>query len=168
MPPFDAVDWRSIDLTGDDHRPLRERVQRRGRGRPPGLGLPAVARPGFLEELGVGGTRRVLDAVAGAGVPHLVHMSSVGAYSPSATTSRSTRLADRRGARPRRTAGTRSTAERLLDSHEQRAPGRLVTRLRPGIVGQRSAGSALLRYAVPGWSRPASSGTCRCCPWTAG
>ena len=36
----------------------------------------------YLEELGVGGTRRVLEAVTAASVPHLVHMSSLGAYSP--------------------------------------------------------------------------------------
>src|SRR3954452_2695953 len=35
-----------------------------------------------LEALGVGGTRRVLDAAAATGVAHVVHMSSVGAYSP--------------------------------------------------------------------------------------
>jgi UDP-glucose 4-epimerase len=36
-----------------------------------------------LWEVNVGGTARVIDAVARAGVPALVHASSVGAYSPS-------------------------------------------------------------------------------------
>jgi nucleoside-diphosphate-sugar epimerase len=44
----------------------------------------------------------------------------------------------------------KAAAERLLDGVEARHPGLVVTRLRPGIIGQRSAGSALLRYGVPG------------------
>jgi nucleoside-diphosphate-sugar epimerase len=38
----------------------------------------------------------------------------------------------------------------MLDAHEAAGHGTLVTRLRPGIIGQRRAGSALLRYGVPG------------------
>jgi nucleoside-diphosphate-sugar epimerase len=49
----------------------------------------------------------------------------------------------------------KAAAERLLDEHERRHPDRIVTRLRPGIIGQGAAGSALLRYglpaAVPAW-----------------
>ena len=44
----------------------------------------------------------------------------------------------------------KAAAERLLDEFEQTTPAVTVTRLRPGIVGRRSSGSALLRYAVPG------------------
>ena len=45
-------------------------------------GFQPSHRPDLLRELGVGGTERVAAAVAAVGVPHLVHMSSVGAYSP--------------------------------------------------------------------------------------
>ena len=42
----------------------------------------------------------------------------------------------------------RVAAARLLDRLETDAPEVVVTRMRPGIVGQRNAGSALLRYAL--------------------
>jgi nucleoside-diphosphate-sugar epimerase len=43
----------------------------------------------------------------------------------------------------------KAAAERLFDRLEKEATGTVVTRIRPGIVGQRNAGSALLRYALP-------------------
>jgi nucleoside-diphosphate-sugar epimerase len=103
----------------------------------------------YLEELGVGGTRRVLEAVTRAGVPHLVHMSSMGAYSPK----RDDRPVDESwptgGVLSSPYSRHKAAAERLLDAHERAGHETVVSRLRPGIVGQRSAGSALLRYGVP-------------------
>jgi nucleoside-diphosphate-sugar epimerase len=45
----------------------------------------------------------------------------------------------------------KAAAERLLDRYQAEHPdgAMTITRLRPGIVGQRRAGSALLRYGVP-------------------
>ena len=127
--------------------PRRLRWGRRGRA--PRLGVPAVPSGDYLAELGVGGTGRVLDAVTDAGVPHLVHMSSVGAYSPK----RDDSPVDETG-RPTACRSMYSrhkvAAERLLDLLEGDAPETVVARIRPGIVGQRNAGSALLRYG----SRP--------------
>ena len=53
-------------------------------------------------------------------------------------------------------------AERLLDDYEQTSPsaGRTaVARLRPGLILQRAAGSALLRYGTPAWFPSAVLGT---------
>jgi UDP-glucose 4-epimerase len=104
----------------------------------------------YLDELGVGGTRRVLQAVRDTGVAHLVHMSSVGAYSAK----RDDRPVDEtwptRGIPTSPYSQHKAAAERLLDAFEREGHDTLVTRLRPGIIGQRSAGSALLRYGVPG------------------
>lgn len=103
---------------------------------------------GYLEKLGVTGTRRVIEAAATSGVPHLVHMSSVGAYSAK----RNDRPVDESwptdGIASSWYSRSKAKAERLLDAHE-RAHGTLVTRMRPGIIGQMSAGSSLLRYALP-------------------
>jgi UDP-glucose 4-epimerase len=149
--PFDAVQWRSVDLTdaaaaGDLAQAFTgaDAVVHLAWGFQPSHDLA------YLEELGVGGTRRVLEAVAAADVPHLVHMSSIGAYSP--------KQDDEPVDETWRTGGVpsspysrhKSRAERLLDAHQSAYPGRVLTRLRPGVVGQRRAGSALLRYAVPG------------------
>ncbi|MCW2849060.1 MAG: NAD-dependent epimerase/dehydratase [Marmoricola sp.] len=103
-----------------------------------------------LGELGIGGTRRVLEAVRDTGVSHLVHLSSVGAYSPK----RDDRPVDESwptdGVPTSPYSQHKAAAERHLDTFERDVPGTLVTRLRPGIIGQRSAGSALLRYGLPG------------------
>ncbi|MGI8900732.1 MAG: NAD-dependent epimerase/dehydratase family protein [Nocardioides sp.] len=148
--PFDAVEWQSVDLTDDEASATlattfagADAVVHLAWGFQPSHDL------GFLERLGVGGTRRVIDAVASTGVPHLVHMSSVGAYSP--------RRDDEPVDESWPTGGVPSSpysrhkvaAERLLDELERARPTTVVTRLRPGIVGQGSAGSALLRYALP-------------------
>ena len=103
----------------------------------------------YLEELGVGGTRRVLEAVTAAGVPHLVHMSSVGTYSPKRDDEPVDESWPTEGVPSARYSVHKAAAERLLDRHEEAGHGTLVSRMRPGIVGQRSAGSALLRYGLP-------------------
>lgn len=100
-----------------------------------------------LERLGVGGTRRVLRAAASAGVPHLVHMSSLGAYSPRADDEPVAESWPTGGVRTSPYSRHKAAAERLLDEAE--GGPTLLTRLRPGIIGQRAAGSALLRYGVP-------------------
>jgi UDP-glucose 4-epimerase len=145
-----AVEWIGADLTDDACLPDLERAF---------TGADAVVhlawgfQPShdlhYLEELGVGGTRRVLASVSAAGVPHLVHMSSIGAYSPKHDDTPVEESWPTDGVPTSRYSVHKATAERLLDAHEESAGAALVTRLRPGIVGQRAAGSALLRYGVP-------------------
>jgi nucleoside-diphosphate-sugar epimerase len=103
-----------------------------------------------LYRLDVGGTTAVLHAASAAGVPHLVHVSSIGAYSRA------------RDGRPVgedwATGGTpqlpysrhKSAVERMLDGHEAQ-PGHVpkVARVRPSLMGQAVAGGALDRYVLP-------------------
>ncbi len=143
-----GVTWRSIDLADDR---AGTRLVEALTGADAVVHLAWLFQPShrldLLETVGVGGTRRVADAVQAAGVRHLVHLSSVGAYSP--------RSDDRPVPESYPTDGVPTSpysrhkvaAERLLDAVDV---GTVVTRLRPGIVGQRAAGSALLRYGVPG------------------
>ncbi|MDO0924158.1 NAD-dependent epimerase/dehydratase family protein [Streptomyces sp. TG1A-8] len=145
-----GVDWRSVDLSTEA---CQDALAEAFTGADAVVHLAWGFQPShdlaYLAELGIGGTRRVLRAVTETGVPHLVHMSSVGAYSPK----RDDRPVDESwptgGVRSSRYSRHKSAAERLLDRHEASGAGTLVTRLRPGIVGQRAAGSALLRYGVP-------------------
>ena len=149
-PPFDAAEWRSVDLTRSGSV---ADLQQAFRGADAVVhlawGFQPTHDPDYLEELGVGGTRRVLDAVAAVDVPHLVHMSSVGAYSPKRDDQPVDESWPTGGVPSSPYSRHKSAAERLLDAHEAAHPHRLVSRLRPGIVGQRNAGSALLRYALP-------------------
>lgn len=150
--PYDAVTWTALDLAGTGAEPAMRAVVR---------GADAVVHlawgfqpshdPAYLDRLGIDGTRAVLGAVHAEGVPHLVHMSSVGAYSPGPDTSPGV---DEQWP----TAGVDSlaysrekvAAERILDAHERLHPdGPAIARLRPGLIVARDAGSALLRYGVP-------------------
>jgi len=91
----------------------------------------------------------VLTALAGTGVPHLVHMSSIGAYCAKHDDRPVDESWPTGGVRSSRYSVHKAAAEELLDDFEKAGHATVVTRMRPGIVGQRSAGSALLRYGVP-------------------
>jgi UDP-glucose 4-epimerase len=145
------VEWRAVDLTEESAIPV---LVEAFRGADAVVHLAWGFQPShdlaYLEQLGVGGTRRVLDAVLEAGVPQVVHMSSMGAYSPKSDDSPVDESWPTGGVPTSRYSRHKAAAERLLDEHEAAGHPTVITRLRPGIVGQRAAGSALLRYAVPG------------------
>jgi UDP-glucose 4-epimerase len=144
--------WVAVDLTDDACLPtLRETFAGADAVVHLAWGFQPSHDLGYLEELGVGGTRRVLEAVTAAGVPHLVHLSSMGAYAPKEDDEPVDESWPTTGVPTSPYSRHKAAAERLLDEHEASGATTLVTRIRPGIVGQRSAGSALLRYGVPGW-----------------
>jgi nucleoside-diphosphate-sugar epimerase len=146
----DGVEWHPLDLTEDACLPHLERAFA---GADAVIHLAWGFQPShdeaYLRELGVGGTRRVVTAATRAGVPHLVHQSSMGAYSPRSDDRPVDETWPTQGVSSSRYSRHKAAAERLLDEHESRGAGPLVTRTRPGIIGQRSAGSALLRYGLP-------------------
>ena len=144
-----GVEWHRVDLTRDEDVPaLRAAVRGSDAVVHLAWGFQPSHRLDHLEELGVGGTRRVIDAVTETGVPHLAHMSSLGAYSPKVDERPVGEDYPTRGVRSSPYSRHKAAAERLLDEVERRG-GLTVSRMRPGIIGQRSAGSALLRYGVP-------------------
>jgi len=144
-----GVEWRSVDLTRDGPD-LADAV----RGAAAVVHLAWAFQPSHrvdhLERLGVGGTRRVVEAVTAEHVPHLVHMSSVGVYSPRTGPEPVNESYPRDGVATSPYSRHKVAAERLLDDFEACGPTTTVTRVRPGIIGHRAAGSALLRYALPG------------------
>lgn len=142
------MQWTTVDLTRDDQA-LHEVFRGADAVVHLAWGFQPSHREDYLEELGVGGTRRVIEAATAAGVRHLVHMSSVGAYSPKRDDQPVDETWPTGGVRTSIYSRHKSAAERLLDQLEQGGSELVVTRMRPGIVGQRSAGSALLRYGLP-------------------
>jgi nucleoside-diphosphate-sugar epimerase len=142
--------WESIDLSSRDcEHQLRQVLG----GADAVVHLAWAFQPShqvhYLEAVGVGGTQRVLEACTSTGGGQVVHMSSVGAYSPKRGADPVTEDWPVDGVPSSSYSRHKAAAERLLDSLEQSAHGTAVARLRPGIIGQRSAGSALLRYALP-------------------
>jgi nucleoside-diphosphate-sugar epimerase len=150
-PYRDEVEWASVDLTKDSSTAtLRDRFEGADAVVHLAWGFQPSHDLAYLRELGVGGTRRVVEAVEAAGVPHLVHQSSLGAYSPKRTHTPVDETWPTDGIPTSRYSRHKAAAERILDSYEASGADTVVTRMRPGIIGQRSAGSALLRYGVPG------------------
>jgi nucleoside-diphosphate-sugar epimerase len=146
----DAARWVSADLTDDGCRAaLRDAFDGADAVVHLAWGFQPSHDLGYLEELGVGGTRRVLSAVVDTQVPHLVHMSSVGAYSPKRDSTPVDESWPTEGVPTSPYSRHKAAAERLLDAHEAAGHRTVVARMRPGIVGQRTAGSALLRYGIP-------------------
>jgi UDP-glucose 4-epimerase len=149
-PSGGRVSWVSADLTDPDYQPLLDATFR---GANAVVHLAWGFQPShdldYLAELGIGGTSRVLAAVAASSVPHLVHMSSVGAYSPKRNNLPVDETYPTHGIPSSPYSQHKAQAERLLDAFAQEHPDVTLTRMRPGIIGQRSAGSALLRYALP-------------------
>ena len=150
-PPYEGVEWVSADLAD---------VDAMAKLAPLMVGADAVVhlawgfQPSrdvdYLRRLDVGGSAAVLEAARKAGVDHLVHMSSLGAYSPRADDVPVDESWPTGGIGSLAYSIHKVNVERALDAHERAHPsGPLVTRLRPGVVMQRDAGSALLRYAVP-------------------
>ncbi len=157
--PYRGVDWHAIDISAAD---AAGRLTKIFRGADHVVNLAWAFQPGrnveYLRAVGVGGLEAVLDAARAAGVPQLVHMSSVGAYSKS-----------RRGVQVDENWPTdgiaslpysvqKAEAERVLDRHESSGAAPACCRLRPGLIMQRDAGSGLLRYGVPGWLPSAALG----------
>jgi nucleoside-diphosphate-sugar epimerase len=98
----------------------------------------------------VGGSRRVFEAAAGAGVPALVHASSVGAYSPGPKD----RLVDESwptdGIPTSFYSRDKAEAERILDRVEAEHPQMRVVRLRPALIFKAEAASGIRRlFAGP-------------------
>ena len=95
----------------------------------------------------------MLAAAREAAVPHLVHLSSVGTYRAGPTgPDGKQRVAETwptDGIPTSVYSRQKAAAERLLDRAELDRTGPVITRLRPGLVLQRAAGSSLLRYGAP-------------------
>jgi len=144
------VRWVALDLASDDaERVLAEAFE----GHDAVVHLAWGFQPGRddarLRATAVDGTINVARAAVRAGVPHLVHASSVGAYAPRTSLDPVDESYPTTGVPGSAYSRDKADVERILDGLEQEHPGLAVARLRPGLVGQGDAGSALLRYALP-------------------
>jgi UDP-glucose 4-epimerase len=139
------VTWASADVVSDD-------LVSHFRGADVVVHLAWVIqpshRPDVLHAVNVVGTDRVLQAVAGAGVPALVYASSIGAYSPGPKDSPVDESWPAEGIETSFYARHKAAVERLIDRFEaEHAPVRVV-RLRKALVFKREAGSGIRRLFV--------------------
>lgn len=151
--PYSAATWCALDLADPGaERALADVVDGADAVVHLAWGFQPSHDVGYLERVGVDGTRAVVRAAHRAGVPHLVHMSSLGAYSPGPDGSRVDESWPTDGIATLAYSRQKVAAERILDGHERDHLDRpAVARMRPGLIVQRDSGSALLRYGVPAY-----------------
>jgi nucleoside-diphosphate-sugar epimerase len=113
-------------------------------------GLQPMHNRGHLRRVDLGGTLAVLGAVRRERVPHLLFGSSVGTYAPRTDDDPVSERWPTTGIPASVYSRHKAFAERVLDRAEEEAgSGLRVARIRPSLVGQRPAGSAMLRLGFP-------------------
>ena len=112
--------------------------------------LAWAIQPGRDEEVmaatNVDGSHRVFQAASDAGVAHLVHASSVGAYSPGPKDRPVDESWPTDGVPGSTYSGQKAAVEHALDALERSPGAPVVTRMRPGLIFQQDAGSEVARY----------------------
>ncbi|OLR92958.1 NAD-dependent epimerase/dehydratase family protein [Actinokineospora bangkokensis] len=146
---YDAATWHSIDLTTPAAPDSLREVF---------AGADAVVHAGWaiqpshdrerLRAVNVLGSRAVLEGVQGAGVPHLVYLSSVGAYAPRTSLDPVDESWPATGLRTSSYSEDKAAVEAMLDRFEAANGATGVTRLRPALILQRDAAAEIQRYFI--------------------
>jgi UDP-glucose 4-epimerase len=144
--------WLSADIARDDLRPHFA-------GADAVINLAWLIQPSRddseLELVNVTGSRRVFEAAADAGVPALVHASSIGVYSQGPKDRRVDESWPRDGVPTSFYSRHKAAAERALDEVEAANPRLRAVRLRPALIFKREAGPEIRRLfagpLVPAW-----------------
>jgi nucleoside-diphosphate-sugar epimerase len=139
--------WVAADVARDNMRALFE-------GADAVIHLAWLIQPSRdeaeLERVNVHGSRRVFEAAAQAGVPALVHASSVGVYSPGPKDRAVDESWPTNGIQTLFYSRHKVAAERALDAIGAEYPGMRIVRLRPGLIFKREAGPEIRRlFAGP-------------------
>ncbi|HZC74895.1 MAG TPA: NAD-dependent epimerase/dehydratase family protein [Gaiellaceae bacterium] len=140
---FAKTEWRTADVELDDLTPIF-------RGADCVVHLAWAIQPSHelaaLRRTNVMGSERVFRAVADAGVPALVHASSVGAYSPGPKERPVDESWPTDGTPTSFYARHKAEVERLLDRFQLEQAETRVARLRPGLIFKRSSAEEQRRY----------------------
>lgn len=144
---LEGADFVRADITSDD-------LTRVFAGAGAVVHLAWLIQPGRDESVtrrvNVDGSRRVFQAVVAAGVPALVHASSVGAYSRGPKDRRVDEGWPTHGIPTSFYSRHKAEVERLLDRLEAEHPALRVVRMRPGLIFKREAATEIRRlFAGP-------------------
>ena len=145
--PFPKVEWRAADVTRHDLVPLLRTVDAV-------VHLVWVVQPNHdeaaLHRVNVGGSLRVFQAVADAGVATLVHASAFGAYSPGPKERAVDESWPTHGIPRSWYSRQKAYVERALDAFALAHPGIRVVRFRSALVLKREAAAQAHRlYGGP-------------------
>jgi UDP-glucose 4-epimerase len=145
--PYSGVSWYLTDLgTADSEEVLAEFLE----------GVDAVVhlawalipdrRPDLLQAVNIEGTRRVLAAAGAAGVPHVVHMSSIGTYAAGPQVHPVGEDWPISGIPSSQYSRLKADCERLVAHFAVTHPEATVSVTRPTLVLQPDAASEIGRY----------------------
>lgn len=147
--PYGAAAWHAMDLSEPAVGPRLAEVF---------AGADAVVHAAwaiqpsrdreYLRRVNVTGSGVVMDAVAAAGVPQLVQLSSVGAYTARESGDPVAEDWPVDGVPSSSYSQDKAAVETMLDHFEAAHPEVAVTRLRPALVLQRRSASEQQRYFV--------------------
>lgn len=150
--PYDAVQWETLDIADDGAQATLTRIlENTDCVVNLAWGFQPARNISYLDRVGIGGTQAVLAAARSAQVTHLIQMSSVGAYSPARRGIPVDEDWPTGGVPTSAYSREKAAVESILADHVKTDEAPLVCALRPGLIMQRSVGSALLRYALPAW-----------------
>ncbi|MGW6443122.1 NAD-dependent epimerase/dehydratase family protein [Lentzea sp. NPDC055074] len=143
-PPFRGVRWTPVEIG----RAGAEEVLRTAfEGADAVVHLAWLIQPARderrLYRTNVAGSAQVFGAAVKAGVPHLVHMSSVGAYSPGSKDRRVDESWPVDGVTTSLYSRHKAAVEHMLNKFESDL---LISRPRPGLILQSGAGSEIHDY----------------------
>ncbi len=149
--PYRAAEWATADIAATEPDDVVvDRLAETVRGADAVVHLAWLIQPNRQRELlrrsNVDGTRRVADAVARAGVPHLVVASSVGAYSPVDDDTPRREDWPTAGIATSHYSVDKAAQERVLDRFEREHPDVTVARLRTALMFQADAAQEIARY----------------------
>ncbi|HEY0636875.1 MAG TPA: NAD-dependent epimerase/dehydratase family protein [Pseudonocardiaceae bacterium] len=143
--PYAAATWHGIDVSEPDSE---DRLVAALRGADAVVHAAWLIQPAhdqnLLRRTNIEGTARIARAVVAAGVPHLVYLSSVGAYAAASKERRVDESWPTDGVPSSVYSRHKAAVEHLLD----RLEGPVVTRLRPGLIMQRAAACEIARYFI--------------------
>jgi nucleoside-diphosphate-sugar epimerase len=145
--PYDRVRWFSTDLgRPGSTETLAEFLEGADAVVHLAWALQPGRQPERLRRVNVDGTRRVVRAAKEAGVGHVVHLSSVGAYAAAAVGQRVTEDWPTTGIPSAQYSRDKSDAERVLREVFGPSADTVVSVVRPTLVLQPEAGSEIGRF----------------------
>jgi UDP-glucose 4-epimerase len=141
--PYDSAQWTTIDLSATA---AQDNLTETFLGMDAVVHLAWMIQPShdraLMRATNQGGTRAVAAAVQAAGVPHLVHMSSVGTYAAAPGQWKDEDWSTA-GVPTSSYSVDKSAGEKIVDAID---PSVTVTRVRPGLILQPDAASEIARY----------------------
>ena len=149
--PYRHAEWVAADIaTEGTDEAIVTQLAEHFRGADAVVHLAWLVQPNrernLLRRANVEGTRRVAEAVARAGVPHLVAASSVGAYSAVDDDTPRGEEWTCEGIPTSHYSVDKAAQERVLDEFASAHPEVVVARLRPALIFQADAAQSVVRY----------------------